>query len=170
MSAGSNGEIELPPGEAAIRQVKSIRERLNDLERENEAIRRENENLREEIERQRSVIAEIDKRTDILEVRDRVDKLSAEERRARLLLHLKNKAENRNGPSVGAITAEEWKKHLDYPDGLHPSVFNKDLSRTYEYNSHCQALSYNNGELVLDLREGDAPTPAVTDETAEEVL
>lgn len=152
--AKTNGvdEDTITPGEAAIRQVRQLRE-------ENRELRAENERLWEVIESLQGRVDEIDERTQPLTLRSDADELTAQQRRSLLLMHLTQKARNRSdGKPVAEITTDEWRKFLNFPE-LDRTTFTQDLRRTGEKHGNHPAVSYNDGSLVLDLREVDAPEP-----------
>lgn len=139
--------------EIALEEVTAVKDTVRELRQHIFELEEENEQLRQEIGRLRERLSELDSRTSILDLADDAEKLSAEQRRAILLVHLKRKAEQNDGK--GAVNAEQWKEALNHPE-FKRTTFHKDLSRTAEYID-CDGLSYEDGWLRLDLSKGELP-------------
>lgn len=139
--------------------VIKLETRLDDLEAENEILQEELAELREE---HGSRIDELDERTDIMTLIEEADDVAPKQRRAMLLLHMKQMAEKRarNGRKKAfTVTQEKADEALHGPD-IDRTTFYTDFQTIEGWVGNknvCKYISDTGGDsrLLLDLTNGD---------------
>jgi len=137
-------------------QLGALDERIEQLEQRIDGLESENERLRERV-------GDIDARTDMLQLVEEVDGMTAEQRSISILQHMHRRLQRRDTDRV-ALTREQVEECLHYP-GLDRSTFYTDMRRCERLVGD-EELCYYAGDgvgsrdeaaVVLDLERGELP-------------
>jgi len=131
-------------------------DQLHELEQRIEAVEAENERLRERV-------ADLDAKTDIMEIVDEVDDMSGRERSIRIIQHLHRKIQ-RHEHDRAALTRPQVEECLHHPDVARSTIYSdmRRCARLIDDEELCWyagdgAGSRDEAAIVLDLDGGELP-------------
>ncbi|GGK56071.1 hypothetical protein GCM10009067_05700 [Haloarcula sebkhae] len=154
--------------DALSTQVSGLREELHDEREQRAELEDELEARDERIDELEAEVAQLDARTDILEVVENADKMSGEQRAVTLVQHLHRAAkarERRDEPPAATVDRDEAEEALHYPNIDRTTIY-RDMERAARLIDS-DALQYTNGELRLDLDAGSVPRKYTADREGE---
>lgn len=154
--------------DALSKQVSGLREELHDEREQRTELGDELEARDERIDELEAEVAQLDARTDILEVVENADKMSGKQRAVTLVQHLHRAAkarERRDEPPAATVDRDEAEEALHYPNIDRTTIY-RDMERAARLIDS-DALQYTNGKLRLDLDAGSVPRKYTADREGE---
>jgi len=136
--------------------------RIDELEDGQRELREKNQDLREANKRLRGRIAELEKRTDLLDLVQQSDEMDGMQRSVALLQHLRRKAgqEGERGRTTSAaVDREAAMEALHHPTVDRTTIYD-DFRRCERLVGDTDVCHYDGGQdarLVLNLENGDVP-------------
>lgn len=147
-------------------QLDELRSENTNLRQRGEKLEAENDELRERITENEGDIAELDARTDLLQVLQQPDEMDGQQRSIALIQHLKRAAERqKNRPYDSEAKAEldpdAAERALQYPDIDRTTIYS-DMERAERLVGDKSVLWYHSGgygdtSLKINLEAGDLP-------------
>lgn len=139
-----------------------LEDKLEDARGEREALRAEVKELHEENEALREELNQLDERTDLLQLVQSSDELTAEQRSVALVQHLRRAAErqrDRGRDAKASVTRREAERALQFPDVDRTTIYT-DMRRAVKLVGDENLLWYvgtSGGEsrLKLNLESGE---------------
>lgn len=158
--------------EAHSKRMDALEDELDDVREERDALRDDVEALQEENEELREEIERLDARTDLLNLVENSDEMTAKQRRIVLIQHLKKAAEKereRGRDAKASVNKDEAEAALRYPDIDRTTIYD-DLREAPDLVGKKNVLWYESssgGEsrLKLNLEKGDLPGSVVGQRT-----